>query len=326
MLTWVKSDYCPNYFIPEDNLFAGTLNKSQKFILEDKSEELLKDGFNCLLNVKVGNICDYYWTRESLEDFQLLQSNSERDLLYSLYTRSITKIVIPLKGLNHNILEQYYYANENVLIFIQNLWSILNRIIDTDTITEHTTEETKNALSSLLPYIYTCLASNIAAIAIQNKNRKVRDFLLIGSFTYFMKGNISGRLKFISVLYAIGLYEDCEWFIDQLDEEYIKNAPSLCGCRFIRHPKLDDIENIITQCKVTTCVSFLSSELSITPDALKYEMFRYFGIDVTKNERAHTSFQWNYRAVVDSNVYFVFLKFLIHIELRKVEECVYIYN
>lgn len=37
MLAWVKSELCPNYFIPQDNLFAGTLNKSQKMYIRRKN-------------------------------------------------------------------------------------------------------------------------------------------------------------------------------------------------------------------------------------------------------------------------------------------------
>lgn len=175
----------------------------------------------------------------------------------------------------------------------------------------------------MLPHIYTCLASNIAVIAIQNTNSKVRDFLLFGSFAYFTKGTISGRLKFISVLYAIGLYEDCKWYIDQQERD-IKKTPSFCGCRI--YNGYESAGRKKTQYNVTTCVSFLSSELPITPDALKYERFKYFGISVTKNERAHISSQWKFRAVVDCNVYFVFLKFLIQKELRRFEECQYFYE
>lgn len=111
---------------------------------------------------------------------------------------------------------------------------MLVRIHNADTITEHTIEETKKALSFLLPLIFTCLASNIAVINIQSTNLNVRDFLLFGSFTYFMKGALSWRLKFISALFAIGLYEDCEWYLDQFDEEYVKYAPSFCCCRALK--------------------------------------------------------------------------------------------
>lgn len=84
--------------------------------------------------------------------------------------------------------------------------------------------------------------------------------------------------------------------------------------------------NITPQEYVSTCVSFLSAELQITPDALKCEMFRYFGISVTKEERAHTFCQWHYRAVVDCNFYFLFLKFLIKHKRRRIEKCSYIYD
>ncbi|CAG2220386.1 unnamed protein product [Mytilus edulis] len=176
---------------------------------------------------------DYDWVNynEAVHVVEDIQIPTSYIYSFSIITELTTpagyymerEIIRTLERFNKRILARYYYdANEDVLQFIQNLWNTLQRIIDTEIITEHTKEETQHAISSLLPHIYTCLACNIAVVAINQTNLKVRDFLLFGSFTYFMKGAVSGTLKWISVLYAIGLYEDCEWYMNQLVEEDIK--------------------------------------------------------------------------------------------------------
>ncbi|CAC5366553.1 unnamed protein product [Mytilus coruscus] len=158
-------------------------------------------------------------------------------------------------------------------------------------------------------------------MTIQHPNPQVRDFLLFGSFTLFMQAGLSGRLKFISVLYALQLHEDCEWFLDELDEEYIKIVPAFCFCRFLANDMTNTTINMYmyntSSSGVVTCICFLPSELIITPHGMKYEMFRHFGISLEEDVRANTYNHWHYRAVVDCNTFFFFLKYLLKKNLEK---------
>lgn len=52
MLKWVKCGFCPNYFIPGENLFDERLNSSWRSISERYLEEILNVGFNSLLLVR----------------------------------------------------------------------------------------------------------------------------------------------------------------------------------------------------------------------------------------------------------------------------------
>lgn len=184
----------------------------------------------------------------------------------------------------------------------------------------HTTREMKHSVSLMSPSIYACLASNISAMAIKNPNPKIRDFLFLGSFTYFVKVDLPGRLKLILVMYAADLYTDCEWWIDQFDDENIKYIPSFCLCRIIINDILLSEKNIIntSQKHLSTCVSFLPTELSITPAALKYEMFRFYGVSLDRLEKTVSYARWHYRAIVDSNIYFFFAEVFNKKKTRKV--------
>ncbi|CAG2234626.1 unnamed protein product [Mytilus edulis] len=197
----------------------------------------------------------------------------------------VIKIFIKLIVFNQRILARYYYeANEIAADFIKFHWDTLDRIQHSETISEHTIQETQYALSFLLPHIYTCLDCNISAIAIRIPNPQSRDFLLLGTFIYFKKSCLSGCLKFMSVLYCAKLHKDCEWLLDHMDEEHIKSIPSYCTCRFIKNDSLIALGYGIRSSllQVSTFVSFLPTELPITPDALVYEMFRFVGISIQK--------------------------------------------
>ncbi|CAG2235708.1 unnamed protein product [Mytilus edulis] len=297
MLKWVKRGFCPNYFIHTDNLFDGKLDGRRKLILENTLEHFFTVGYrldNELCNLLTDNPrslendkwSQWLQTRKIEYEISLLDMN----LTMSMYSGCISNI---------HILDKYYnQSNENVATFIHFLWEKIDQIQQDYTVTEHTLDETKSSMSLLIPFIY------------------------VRSFQYFVKGNLSGRLKFISVLYAIGLYKDCERFLEREDEQDIKRNPSVCICSITNFDLTQKDENHINtlNSNVCTCISFLPCELPVTPDAMKYEMFRYIGICLQENERPSILSTWNYRAVVDCNVYFFLLKYLIKRKLRKDQE------
>lgn len=323
MLEWVTCGFCPNYFIPGDNLFDGKLNNNLRIKAANELENILNMGFNCFVHVKSNDICDHVESRKSPERSQQLRSKSKGH--YKIYLKYLNIDIFSslFEAFNYNILQHYYNeSNENTAIFIKFLWDTLDHIKRVSTVTEHTEEETRSALSILVPHIVTCLASNISAMTIQHPNPQVRDFLLFGSFTLFMQAGLLGRLKFISVLYALQLHEDCEWFLDELDEEYIKIVPAFCFCRFTTEDRNMTTINMYntSNSDVVTCICFLPSELIITPHAMKYEMFRHVGISLQENVRANKFNRWHYMAVVDCNTFFFSLKCLIKMKFGKVTE------
>lgn len=202
------------------------------------------------------------------------------------------------------------------------MWSTIDQIEKSRPITEHTRHDTKYALSLLLPHIYTCLASSISALLIKNPNSQIRDFLSLGSFSYFMRGKLSGYLKFLSLLYAIEFYDDCEWWLHQMIEDEIVYNPSFCSCRYTQSDSILTLYNGTNtpMMEVSTCVLFMPNELPITPDALKYEMFRFVGISLNKKDRENKFCLWHYRAVVDSNVLYFLLNYLIKRKVGRIQE------
>lgn len=321
MLKWVKSGICHNYFIPAENLFDGRLSDSLRLIAEQILETILDIGFECLLYVKSANICNYVRSRRSSEWVQWLLKESKMVYEQNILPHNFNIICTALCVFNDNILN-IDPIDTDKFKFIYYLWYTLDQIKHMDTITEHTKEETQLALSVLVPFIKTCLASNISAMAIQSSNPQVRDFLLTGSCALFVEGDFSGYLKFLSVLYAIGLYKECEWYLDQADEDNIINTPAYCHCRHVRRDNTIARVNVRRTCTnnqltVFACLSFLPTEIEVIPDALKYELFKYVG---TSSKCLHNDDSWHYRAVVDCNIYFLFIKYLVKEKLDNAKE------
>lgn len=248
MLKWVKSGICHNYFIPAENLFDGRLSDSLRLIAEQILETILDIGFECLLYVKSANICNYVRSRRSSEWVQWLLKESKMVYEQNIFSHNFNFICTALRIFNDNVLT-IDRNNTHKLDFIDHLWYTLDQIKHILPITEHTKEETQLALSLLVPFIKTCLASNISARAIQSSNPQVRDFLLTGSCTLFVEGAFSGYLKFLSVLYAVGLYKECEWYLNQADEDKILNTPTYCHCRYVRRDNTISRVNVRRTCK-----------------------------------------------------------------------------
>ncbi|CAC5366293.1 unnamed protein product [Mytilus coruscus] len=319
MLNWIKRGYCPNYFIPTENMFEGKMIESLKVISKNKLEKLLIDGFDCFLQVHSNNFCDYVRSRKHVKWYEKLLKKGIEIYEKDLYMKKIDTCHCVMACLG--VILEHHKDYKKITNFIEFLWHTLYTIEHVDTIYEHTPQDTRRALSLLQPYIYTFLASNISAMCIQQPNPHVRDFLLYGCYTFFMKGDLHGRLKFISVLYAIGCYKECKWYLDQENEKYIKYNPSACVCHNIPSKlyPFNTTKIEMSQLKMSTCVIFLPTELPITPDALKIEMFRYIGISSHRSKMKEFRWLWHTWAVVDSNLYYFFLKFLINRKIKGVE-------
>ncbi|VDI03789.1 Hypothetical predicted protein [Mytilus galloprovincialis] len=60
MLVWVENEFCPDYFIPKQNLFDGRLSNETKLENKHIYEKILEGGFNFLLYLNIDNIRDYF--------------------------------------------------------------------------------------------------------------------------------------------------------------------------------------------------------------------------------------------------------------------------
>ncbi|CAC5399318.1 unnamed protein product [Mytilus coruscus] len=321
MLKWVTLGCCPNYFIPGENLFEGRMNDSLKEDSKKKLVEILNVGFAILDRVQSYNICDYMRARTHFKWFKKVIAENKKIYTEKVFMRKAVLYKSAMRGVS--MLFEKIKSIEKTPNVIEIFWRMLDHIQHIKTVSEHTQQETSHALSLLLPFIYTCLASNISAMCIQQSNPQVRDFLLLGSYTYFMKGDLPGRLKFISVLYAAGCYKECAWYLDQEDEEYILKNPFACVCEYIigvrGPPVTSTCITEIPQLKMSTCLLFLPSELPVIPSVLKFEIFKNYGISSHKTASDDYLWNWDHLASVDSNVFYFLLKFLVNREVKKVK-------
>ena len=56
LISWVYEEYCPNFFIPENNMMIGKFNEATKRKLLDHLIKLFNEGYECLL--RCPSVCD----------------------------------------------------------------------------------------------------------------------------------------------------------------------------------------------------------------------------------------------------------------------------
>ncbi|CAG2212597.1 unnamed protein product [Mytilus edulis] len=167
-------------------------------------------GFACLLDIKSSNIHKYVRLRGFIKETKTLQAESVKVKNKTAYVNEVGTKQTAVYAVSELIEQFKVYEHE--INFIEFLWCTLSDIQHVVTVSEHTPQETRRALSILEPFFYTCLASNISAMCIQQPNSQVRDFLFTWMLHVIHKGDLAGRLKFISVLYAVGCYRECIWY------------------------------------------------------------------------------------------------------------------
>ena len=99
----------------------------------------------------------------------------------------------------------------------------------------------------------------------------------------------------------------------------------ICHCYYRRknyntnkHVKLS-VSDVLA--KTSTCMVFLRSDMSITPEALQYEMYRSRKKQKQPKHKKQTGFRHKYQCcdmvVVDAVVYLHFLQYLAHAKLNR---------
>ena len=279
LLLWSKDSNCPNFFIPDENMFRWRISRH---LLKRLSDELFRlmsvdfisllrsiqtDSFNHRLETVITGNSQYHHT---LYDFtpQLKGTLSRRIL--SIIMRKRYRLV--LKCYSHN-------TND----LVDNLSSKLSILVHTDRVDIHSPVDiTQRTIALLAPYIEIYLMSNIVALSVKRGDAKETTWGYLTSDKWHEISHSSdpftSRLKQASLMSALGYHSHSFNVLSTLE-----NKESIRGCRCFRRWKPDklpyserekrllSVDEILHQV-FTPCVLFLPTEKDVVPSALCYEM------------------------------------------------------
>ena len=281
LLLWSMDSNCPNFLIPDENMFRWRISRHLLKRLSDELFSLISLDFVSLLrSIKT----DHFNHR--LET--VITGNGQYNLTLFDLTPFI-KIMFSCLILLNIMWERYmivlvcYSHNTNDLV--NNLSSRLSifKLVHTDRVDIRSpVNYTRRTLALLVPYIEIYLMSNIVALSVKRGDAKETTWGYLTSDKWHEISHSSdpftSRLKQASLMSALGYHSHSFNVLSTLE-----NKESIRGCRCFRRWKPDklpyserekrllSVDEILHQV-FTPCVLFLPTEKDVVPSALCYEM------------------------------------------------------
>ena len=335
LLLWSMDSNCPNFFIPDENMFRWRISRH---LLKRLSDELLRlmsldfvsllrsiktDDFSHRLETAITGNSQYDHTLYDLTP-QLKFLLNYGSLLCIMYERHIL------------VLECYsHYTND----LVDNLSSKLYILIHTDRLDIHSpVNHTRRTIALLAPYIEIYLMSNTVALSVKRGDTRETTWGYLTSNkwqeTSHSSDPFTSRLKQASLMSALG------WHRHSLNIlSTIENKESLNGCccnsmlqyKLGKHLNFDQAKRVFARLSTdeilhrlwTPCVLFLQTEIEVVPSALCYEM--------SITEAPVNMWSWHdHWAVVDGKFLLHFLLYLnrknlglsFEAGIQEMEECI----
>ena len=324
ILRCVETMECPNYFLPDENMFNGRLHGKIQIKLRMVLRNILVSNFRILFELNTDDL----GRRLMVSNPCGVQHSSFLPDVCSSKNILLANLAFGLTILKNNMLRLSQSSlsapavsglnSENLAVSGLN-WIYL-RLQNTDTVTEHTREQTQKALSTLCQYIDISRMSVMAASAkTLHKNNEIKfRFLTSGKWHQISlkSDQFSSKLKQASLLYMIE-FPDASLDVLLNLELNLRHQFSYCVCSIDRNTlrKFTDgnflslegntPEELLENCFIP-CVIYLPAEQDLTPTAICYEMIRSLGFPEDSRE------DWYDWAIVDGKILLYFLLYLNH--------------
>ena len=323
---WIRNEKIPNYFIPGENMLDRITKPELRRKLAARIDWILNcDIGDVLCNLQTDNIGDYLRTFPIRRIDPLVRLyvrvRSLRDLL--IYT-SYVRPKITFKCVYQPYIKCLRYDRDSRIKHMKEaLVHTISDLSGTRRITIHTEEETRRALSLILPFLYLSLLSCDIVQRIDKPTEAVQYILKDNAWFPADSINSSAKLKQTSALSMLGYHQ---LSLDVLSSFTITEKLCLCFCY---HPKIvyyPDIDLLVqaTQDRqdITTiellrdysqpCVHFFPHEQQITPVAINYEMIRSYVTPLELLQEHYENPEWYMWGVVDGHFLQLFLLYLNH--------------
>ena len=325
MLVWVETRVCPNYFIPEENMFEGRVSRHMQIRICDILRLILSADFKFLLTIETDMLG--IRLQESLELGIIAPGYGQKALIHSI--ESCYAVYRSLSSLR-----TIFFAkcqNTTSQVFVQEVCKVKQIFLRTGIVSEHSVAEIEEAFSLLLPYI------DITVMSIQTAEAKRMSASNEFIFNHLTSDRwhavsleadpVSAKLKQASAMCMLA-YCDLSLEILLGLQDQLEQQISVCGCDGLLCHSLTCYENslpVISECSYeellhkhifTPCVVYLPAERELIPPALCYEMDKAIGCP-TGYKVFRPWYDW---AVVDWKVLFYYLLYLNHHHLGMEED------
>jgi tetratricopeptide (TPR) repeat protein len=308
----VQNEYCPNFFITQNNLMSGRFSPEMKPLILKTLRKVIESNRRALLQIKCDNFGLYF--QSSLNGFPSINAHfiSTR-IAGGLLTDTahfVSKCAIIL------LRESRRHTMQKLLTFMSNYHY------------DNFTNIYRKAFILITRYLCSTFGSIQAS-----SNIYQHDYFTYQNALKFMSLGLdsdvsSGKLKLASVFYCTGDNERTEFILKNIEESYdlsIVEPACLCysfnkGARRERFNRLcyeSNEEWQLLKQITASCVRFIRCEINCCPLELQHEMFRS-----TQEDLAYRSEndEWMDMAVEDSLPYLYFLQYKTYSRLGRQDD------
>ena len=313
---WVKSFYCPNYFIPEENMFEGRLDDNLRTKLENVLEILLTGDCYFLLAIQSDDVA-----RRIKTNVFPVSLKPESDYVEPAARMSF-EMYLNIWAIGDSANKQMLYQVKKLITpdGIGEIFGYITDLAHATYVPGYTTARLRKAANAIIPYLEMSLIPLMVANKVEEGEIVTALDLLLSS--KWRELNFSMRLKQVTFLYMLGQYEVCTEVITALGNMRPSMQVSHCTCRLrrisvctevIRKMKYLSFDEVRKSYFVSCCI-FSPSEKMLIPTPMAYEMLRSVhmptatpGYRISDESLFHQD--W---AMVDSQFYLYFLCFLLY--------------
>ena len=285
----------------------------------------VKERLQCILKNQRNDNFNYIFELKTISMGEILTNNEASDSwkLKTNLSKQITKLQIQSKALEYRISETnrllHIAEKKNTRDFITAIDERIAKLQQIDIVTEHTREQTEIVKRRILPYFQ--LSRHCSQMTDECQNKALVETHPWDDFN-IENDHMSQKLKLAIYLFGKNEYISSLQILTELEQRLGKFIVSVCGCSahqkcqiFITKWKSGCLsEEELDNTYFTPCISFLSTEGSLLPLPLRFEMARTFGfkgptgLRMIKPEHYKFWFKW---AIVDGKFLMYFMLFLV---------------
>ena len=325
---WIRDEKIPNYFIPGENM----LDRITKPELRRKLAARIDWILNCeirhvLRKLQIGEI-EYRLMRLPERRIDPLLSQIRR-------VRSLTNLLMGMGSqINAIRFMRVYQPYIGCLLYDRDsrfklmkkaLVHSISDLAGTRRITIHTEEETRRALSLILPLHHLSLLSCEIVLRIDKPTEAVQYILKDNAWFLADPINSSAKLKQASALLMLGHQQ---LSLKVLSSFTIADKFAMCDCYdpVVTFLNLQLLVQVTQDREDTTaiellreyiqpCVHVFPHEQQITPVAINYEMIRFYVTSLKLLQKHYANPLWYMWGIVDGHFLKLFLLYLNHRDL-----------
>ena len=322
LLGWVREQNCPNYFIPEENMF-------------DRLDSRHLQRVQSVLEDIVEHWCRFLWSL-SCDDI----GNVLGDVLFG---RGRTLMYVKQANITQRLLDFHMIIFRVLCTEMSDLFRcVAQRSASTSLlevhrfhrhlqhitcIPEQIEKDTWLVLSYFMPHIYLSKAQFILSIMLTVRNTEM---LWFRGLKYYLQkskecGVISPYLVLASYCLQSNRLDICEKLLFECELSLKSHVLIRCSCnssmwrnmyinQAFRELQTKAITHVMSyrefaQTSIQGCLTFLPCQANLVPPALRYEMFRSVNTPAgSRDEGDDFWFDW---IAVDANVYLYFLQYVL---------------